>query len=190
MLSPIYRAFQFPAGFIDGASSFLTETRNIHNQDLEKILGYVDEQDAVSKSLSMSGFFMPEGIRDVYAESAFRDLAAEINSRADTLPLMSPEVRPWPVTPPPPVEEVMAVYGKRRAAEFGKWCEDNLRFEYSFGKAEALQGLKVICMGIWRLGNKFASSLLAEAGAEVINIEPPEGDPLRKLRSMPLSCAQ
>jgi crotonobetainyl-CoA:carnitine CoA-transferase CaiB-like acyl-CoA transferase len=105
----------------------------------------------------------------------------EINSRADTLPLMSPEVRPWPVTPPPSPEEVEAIYAKRKATEFGKWLEDNLRIEYSFGKAEALQGFRVLCLGQWRIGNKFCASLLAEAGAEVINIEPPGGDPLRKL---------
>jgi crotonobetainyl-CoA:carnitine CoA-transferase CaiB-like acyl-CoA transferase len=106
----------------------------------------------------------------------------EINSRADTMDLMNPEIRPWPVTPPPDPEWVMAnVYAKRKAEEFGKWCEDNLRYEYSFGKPEALQGFKFLCIGKWRLGNKFCAALLAEAGGEVINIEPPEGDPLRKL---------
>ena len=105
----------------------------------------------------------------------------EIRSRADTLGLTSPEVRPWPVTPPPPQEEVLKVYAKRKAEQFGKWCEDNLRFEYGFGKAEALQGLKVLDIGLWRMGHKFASSCLAEAGAEVICIEPPAGDPMRKL---------
>src|SRR4030067_557167 len=44
----------------------------------------------------------------------------EIKSRADTLPLTSPEVRPWPVTPPPPPEEVTKVYEKRKAGEVGK----------------------------------------------------------------------
>src|SRR3972149_5570745 len=102
----------------------------------------------------------------------------EIKRRADTLPLTSPEVRPWPVTPPPPPEEVMKVYEKRKAGEFGKCCEDNLRFEKGFGKAEALQGFKVLDIGLWRMGHKVASSLLAEAGAEVICIEPPGGDPL------------
>ena len=108
----------------------------------------------------------------------------EINRRADTIPLTSPDVRPWPVTPPPPPEEVTKVYEKRKAGEFGKWCEDNLRFEKGFGKPEALQGLRVLDIGLWRMGHKFASSLLAEAGAEVICIEPPGGDPLRK--SVPL----
>ena len=61
----------------------------------------------------------------------------EINSRADTLPLMGPEVRPWPVTPPPTPEECMKVYEKRKAGEFGKFLEDNLRIDYSFDKPEA-----------------------------------------------------
>ena len=106
----------------------------------------------------------------------------EINSRADTMDLMNPDIRPWPVTPPPDAEWVMAnTYAKRKAEDFGKWCEDNLRYEYSFGKPEALQGFKFLCTGLWRLGNKFCAALLCEAGAEVINIEPPEGDPLRQL---------
>jgi succinyl-CoA---D-citramalate CoA-transferase len=105
----------------------------------------------------------------------------EINSRADTLKLTTPETRPWPVTPPPSREEVAKVYAKRKAEEFGKWLEDTVRFQDSFGKAEALQGLRVLDIGLWRLGHKFAASLLAEAGAEVICVEPAEGDPLRKL---------
>ncbi|MDY0042121.1 MAG: CoA transferase, partial [Desulforhabdus sp.] len=104
-----------------------------------------------------------------------------LKSRADTLDLMHPEIRPWPVTPPPPPEEVTKVYERRKAGEFGKWCEDNLRYEYAFGKPEALQGMKFLCVGLWRLGNKFCAGLLCEAGAEVINIEPPGGDPLRQL---------
>lgn len=105
----------------------------------------------------------------------------EINSRADTLPLMGPEVRPWPVTPPPTPEECMKVYEKRKAGEFGKFLEDNLRIDYSFDKPEALQGVRILCNGLWRMGNKFASGLMSELGAELINIEPPGGDPLRQL---------
>ena len=66
----------------------------------------------------------------------------EIKSRADTLEMITPESRPWPVTPPPSLEEVTKVYAKRKAEEFGKWLEDNLRFEYGFGKPEALQDRK------------------------------------------------
>ncbi len=105
----------------------------------------------------------------------------EIKSRQDTLSLITPEIRPWPVSPPPPPEEVKRSYAKRKAEEFGQWLEDNMRFEYAFGKAEALQGFKVLDIGLWRLGHKFAASLLGQAGAEVISIEPPTGDPLREL---------
>ena len=105
----------------------------------------------------------------------------EINSRADTLDLMHPDIRPWPVTPAPPPEEVLKVYAKRKAEDFGAWCEENLRYEYCFGKPEALQGMRFVCCGQWRMGNMFCGSLLCEAGAEVIKVEPPGGDPLRKL---------
>ncbi|MGD9230641.1 MAG: CoA transferase, partial [Desulfobacterales bacterium] len=105
----------------------------------------------------------------------------EINSRADTLDMMHPDIRPWPVTPPPPPEEVLKVYAKRKAEDFGKWCEENLRYEYCFGKPEALQGMRFVCCGQWRMGNMFCGGLLCEAGAEVIKVEPPGGDPLRKL---------
>ncbi|MDH3559293.1 MAG: hypothetical protein OES18_25915, partial [Deltaproteobacteria bacterium] len=69
----------------------------------------------------------------------------EINSRADTIDLMHPDIRPWPVTPPPSPEEVAKVYAKRKAEDFGKWCEDNLRYEYAFAKPEALQGFRFVC---------------------------------------------
>jgi succinyl-CoA---D-citramalate CoA-transferase len=105
----------------------------------------------------------------------------EINNRQDTLKMITPENRPWPVTPPPPQEDVMKIYAKRRADEFGKWLEDNVRFEKSFGKPESLQGFKVVDIGLWRLGHKFAASCLGEAGAEVVCVEPPGGDPLRQL---------
>ncbi|HHE73934.1 MAG TPA: hypothetical protein ENL37_02455, partial [Desulfobacteraceae bacterium] len=105
----------------------------------------------------------------------------EINSRADTLDLMHPDIRPWPVTPAPPPEEVLKVYAKRKAEDFGTWCEENLKYEYCFSKPEALQGMRFVCCGMWRMGNMFCGGLLCEAGAEVIKVEPPGGDPLRKL---------
>jgi len=100
----------------------------------------------------------------------------EIKSRADTL-----KQRPWPATPPPSREEVAKVYAKRKAEDFGAWCEENLWFQKAFEKPEALQGVRVLDVGLWRLGHKFCTSLLAELCAEVIVVEPPEGDPMRKL---------
>ncbi|HEX9884170.1 MAG TPA: CoA transferase, partial [Desulfobaccales bacterium] len=106
----------------------------------------------------------------------------EINSRADTMPLMGPDVRPWPVTPAPTPEWVMQnIYAKRKAEEFGKFLEDNLHLKFAFDKPEALQGFKVIDNSIWRLSSMFAASLLSEQGAELVKIEPPTGDPLRQL---------
>jgi crotonobetainyl-CoA:carnitine CoA-transferase CaiB-like acyl-CoA transferase len=94
--------------------------------------------------------------------------------------------RPWPVTPPPSKEEVEKVYKAREvkakeALEFGKFLEEILHWKDIQHKPTALDGIKVIDVGIWRLSNAFASSLLATLGAEVIKIEPPTGDPLRRL---------
>ena len=105
----------------------------------------------------------------------------EINSRQDTLALITPEIRPWPVSPPPSPEEVKKFYGKRKAEEFCQWLEDTVGFQYSWQKPEALQGFKVLDIGLWRLGHKFVSALLAQAGTETISIEPPGGDPMRQL---------
>ncbi len=106
----------------------------------------------------------------------------EINSREDTLDLNHPDVRPWPVTPAPSPDWVMEnLYKPRHAEEFGKWCEDNLRKDYAHLKPEALQGYRVLEVGTWKESGPFACSLLAELGAEVIKVEPPGGDPLRKL---------
>ena len=75
----------------------------------------------------------------------------------------------------------MKVYEKRKAGEFGKFLEDNLRIDYIFDKPEALQGFRMMGMGLWRMGHKFCTGLLAEQGMEFINIEPPSGDPAREL---------
>jgi len=105
----------------------------------------------------------------------------EINSRADTIGLMDMDVRPYPVTPPPTYDQVKPVYEKRKALEFCDWAEKNLKFEKRYGKDESLSHLRVLDIGLWRLGHKFATSLFGEAGAECVSIEPPGGDPLRKL---------
>jgi hypothetical protein len=105
----------------------------------------------------------------------------EIKSRADTIGLMDLDVRPFPVTPPPSYEQVKPIYERRKALEFCDWAEDSFKFEKRYGKAEALEGLRVLDIGLWRLGHKFCASSFGEAGAEVVSIEPPSGDPLRKL---------
>ena len=58
----------------------------------------------------------------------------------------------------------MAVYEKRKAGEFGKFLEDNLRLDYRFDKPEALQGYRVLCNGQWRLSNMFAAGPAGRTG--------------------------
>ncbi|HEU4759490.1 MAG TPA: CoA transferase, partial [Dehalococcoidia bacterium] len=43
-----------------------------------------------------------------------------------------------------------------------------------------LEGIKVVEMGLWVAGPS-AAAILADWGAEVVKIEPPEGDPFRGL---------
>ncbi|MBW2199204.1 MAG: CoA transferase, partial [Deltaproteobacteria bacterium] len=105
----------------------------------------------------------------------------EINSRLDTIGLMDMDVRPYPVTPPPPYEDVKPVYEKRKALEFCEWSEKNFKFADRYTKDESLSHLRVLDIGLWRLGHKFATSMFGECGAECVSIEPPGGDPLRKL---------
>ena len=78
-------------------------------------------------------------------------------------------------------EDVKPVYEKRKALEFCDWAEDSFKFEKRYGKDEAMAGLRVLDIGLWRLGHKFCASLFGESGAEVISVEPPGGDPLRQL---------
>ena len=73
------------------------------------------------------------------------------------------------------------MYEKRKALEFCEWAEKNFKFEDRYGKDESLSHLRVLDIGLWRLGHKFATSLFGECGAECVSIEPPGGDPLRKL---------
>ena len=91
----------------------------------------------------------------------------EINSRADTIGLMDMDVRPYPVTPPPPYEQVKPVYEKRKALEFCEWAEKNFKFEDRYGKDESLSHLRVLDIGLWRLGHKFCTSLFGEAGDDL-----------------------
>ncbi|MBO8182918.1 MAG: CoA transferase [Archaeoglobus sp.] len=60
--------------------------------------------------------------------------------------------------------------------EYAKELASNPKF-----KPEALDGIRVLDVGIASLSAHIASSLLAELGAEVIKVEPPEGDELREI---------
>ncbi len=65
--------------------------------------------------------------------------------------------------------------------EYAKWAFEQTRPQDVGGKPEALDGLVVLDISYGNFAGLFASSWLAEAGAKVIRIEPPEGDIARKM---------
>ena len=86
----------------------------------------------------------------------------------------------WPAVPTPTAEEVYKGESDK-AKEYALWLEENLHQSKNFQKPEALNGIRVLdCTSMMIIGH-WCSSLFAELGAEVIMVEPPGGDPLRKL---------
>jgi len=90
------------------------------------------------------------------------------------------EVLAWPAIPTPTPEEVYKGESDK-AKEYALWLEDNVRQIKNFEKPEALNNIRVLdCTSTMIIGH-WCSSLFSELGAEVIMVEPPGGDPLRKL---------
>jgi crotonobetainyl-CoA:carnitine CoA-transferase CaiB-like acyl-CoA transferase len=90
------------------------------------------------------------------------------------------KVLDWPATPTPTPDEVYAGVSDEAKA-YNLWLESAVRQEFNAGKPEALQGIRVLDCSQKMIIGHWASSLFAELGAEVIMVEPPGGDPLRKL---------
>ncbi|AKG91365.1 putative acyl-CoA transferases/carnitine dehydratase [Geoglobus ahangari] len=65
--------------------------------------------------------------------------------------------------------------------EYAKFVYSLTSPDEVYGKPEALEGVVVLDLSYGNYAGLFASSLLAELGAEVIRIEPPEGDVARKM---------
>ena len=90
------------------------------------------------------------------------------------------KVAPWPAIPTAKPEEVYAGLSDQAKA-YPLFLESILRQEHNFEKPEALSRLRVLdCTTSMMIGH-WCSSQLSELGAEVIQVEPPGGDPLRKL---------
>ncbi|MGE5699193.1 MAG: CoA transferase, partial [Deltaproteobacteria bacterium] len=90
------------------------------------------------------------------------------------------KVLPWPAIPTPTVEEVYAGVDEKRK-EYSLWVESAVRQQFNADKPESLDGIRVLdCTTNMQIGH-WCSSHFSELGAEVIMVEPPGGDPTRKL---------
>ncbi|HEV8307320.1 MAG TPA: CoA transferase, partial [Methylomirabilota bacterium] len=90
------------------------------------------------------------------------------------------KVKSWPAVPPPTAEEL---YGSvpPAASAYPKFLESIVHWKDEHDKPEALPRIRVLdCSQTQAIGH-WCASLLGELGAEVIQVEPPGGDPLRKL---------
>src|SRR5512141_983747 len=73
------------------------------------------------------------------------------------------------------------IVGLSANREYAKWAHRETNPEEVSRKPEALDGLLVLDLSHGSFAGLFASSLLAEMGAEVIRVEPPGGDLARKM---------
>src|SRR5437660_916402 len=93
--------------------------------------------------------------------------------------MATPKVAPWPAIPISKPEEVYAGLSEQ-AKEYPLFLESIVRQEHNFEKPEALSRLRVLDCSTRMMIGHWCSSLLAELGAEVIQVEPLGGDPLRQ----------
>ncbi|NSW87939.1 MAG: CoA transferase [Syntrophobacteraceae bacterium] len=73
------------------------------------------------------------------------------------------------------------IVGLAANAEYARWAHRETNPKDIFHKPEALDDITVIDASRGSFAGLFASSILAELGAEVIRVEPPEGDIARKM---------
>jgi len=90
------------------------------------------------------------------------------------------KVLPWPAIPVPTVDEVYAGVDEKRK-EYSLWVESAVRQQFNADKPESLDGIRVLDMTANMEIGHWCSSHFSELGAEVIMVEPPGGDPIRKL---------
>ena len=78
-------------------------------------------------------------------------------------------------------ERVYSRYLQKKGAarNLSEWSRILTQLESHEGKAEALADMMVLDLSYANFSGDITSSFFAEAGAEVIKIEPPEGDPAR-----------
>ena len=86
----------------------------------------------------------------------------------------------WPAVPTPGADEVYQAVPEQ-ARDYPRFLETILRPEHAHKKPEALSCIRVLDCTTGMMIGHWCSSQLAELGAEVIQVEPPGGDPLRQL---------
>jgi hypothetical protein len=89
-------------------------------------------------------------------------------------------VLPWPAVPTPTPDEVYKGLSEQ-AREYPTWLEANVHWRDVGKKPEKLSRLRVLDVTMKSMGGHWCTSLFAEHGAEVIMVEPPGGDPTRRL---------
>jgi len=94
--------------------------------------------------------------------------------------MASEKVLPWPAVPTATPDDVYAGLSES-AKDYPLFLESIVRQEHNFEKPEALSRLRVLDCSTRMMIGHWCSSMLAELGAEVIQVEPPGGDPLRQL---------
>lgn len=79
------------------------------------------------------------------------------------------------------LKEDKTIVGLAINEEYAKWAYSETNPKDAHKKPEALDDMLVLDVSYGNFGALFASSILAELGAEVIRIEPPAGDLARKM---------
>ncbi len=73
------------------------------------------------------------------------------------------------------------ITGMAMDKEYARWAYKELNPDDAFRKPEAIDDITVLDLSNGSFAGLFASSILSEMGAEVIRVEPPEGDIARKM---------
>ncbi len=73
------------------------------------------------------------------------------------------------------------ITGMAMDKEYARWAYKELNPDDTFRKPEAIDDITVLDLSNGSFAGLFASSMLSEMGAEVIRVEPPEGDIARKM---------
>src|SRR6266540_5302132 len=89
------------------------------------------------------------------------------------------KVKSWPAVPPPTAEELYGAVPPA-ASECPKFLETIVHWRDEHGKPEALPRIRVLDCTQSQVIGHWCASLLGELGAEVIQVEPPGGDTMRK----------